>query len=56
MEITDAINEMESIYGYLYSIEAVMEKIFDNKVSENIEVKFKEISKQFLSELFNIKD
>ena len=45
MEITDAIDELENVNAYLYSIEALMERIFDIKVSENIEAKFKEISK-----------
>ena len=54
MEITDATNEIENIYAYLYSIEASMEEIFYNKVSEDIEVKFKEISKESLLNSFNI--
>ena len=46
MEITDAIEELENVNAYLYSIEALMERIFDNNVSENVEAKFIEISKK----------
>ena len=53
-EITDAIDELENVNAYLYSIEALMERIFDTKVSENIEVKFKEISKKLAPDPLNI--
>jgi len=33
IEITDAIEEFENVNAYLYSIEALMEKIFDIKVA-----------------------
>ena len=33
IEITDAIEELENVKAYLYSIEALMEKIFDIKVA-----------------------
>ena len=33
IEITDAIEELENVNAYLYSIEALMEKIFDIKVA-----------------------
>ena len=46
MEITEAIDEIENVNAYLYSIEALMERIFDIKVSDNIKIKFKEISKK----------
>ena len=46
MEITDEIEELENVNCYLYSIEALMERIFDIKVFKNVEVKFKEISKK----------
>ena len=45
MEIRDEIEELENVNCYLYSIEALMERIFDIKVFKNVEVKFKEISK-----------
>ena len=46
IEITDAIEELENENAYLYSIEALMEKIFDIKVVKNVEVEFKKISKK----------
>ena len=45
IEIKDTVNELKNFNGYLYSIEALMERIFDIKVSDNVEVKFKEIPK-----------
>jgi len=39
-EITDLIEEFENINSYLYSIEALMEKIFDIKAAKNVEVEF----------------
>ena len=42
--ITEALEELESVNAYLYSIEALMERIFDTKISNNIESKFKEIA------------
>ena len=41
-EITEALDELESVNAYLYSIEALMERIFDTKISNNIELKFKD--------------
>ena len=40
-DITEALDELESVNAYLYSIEALMERIFDAKISNNIESKFK---------------
>ena len=45
-EITEAIDELESVNAYLYSIEALMERIFDTKISNNVESKFKEIANE----------
>ena len=42
----DAIQELKNVNAYLYSIEALMERIFDITVSKNVVVKFKEISKK----------
>ena len=53
-EITDAIDELENVNAYLYSIEALMERIFDIKVGDKIELKFKEISKQLAPDPLNI--
>ena len=54
IEITDAIDELENVNAYLYSIEALMERIFDTKVSEKVEVKFKEIAKQLAPDPLNV--
>ena len=54
MEITEAIDEIENVNAYLYSIEALMERIFDIKFSENVESKFKEISKKLAPDPLNM--
>ena len=46
LEITDAIEEIENVNAYLYSIEDSMKRIFDITVSKNMGVQFKEISKK----------
>ncbi len=53
-EIEDALNELENINAYLYSIEALMERIFDVKVSDKIEAKFKEIAAEIAPDPLNI--
>jgi len=53
-ELEDAINELENINAYLYSIEALMERIFDIKVSDKIENKFKEIAGEIAPDPLNI--
>ena len=45
IEITDVIEQLKNINTHLKSIEALMERIFDIKVSKNVEIKFQEISK-----------
>ncbi|MDA9728917.1 hypothetical protein N9U52_01575 [Prochlorococcus sp. AH-736-N17] len=52
--ITEALDELESVNAYLYSIEALMEKIFDIKLSNNIESKFKEIAKEIAPDPLNV--
>ena len=54
VEIEEAIEELENVNAYLYSIEALMERIFDSKVSNNIEKKFKEISQELAPDPLNI--
>ncbi len=54
LEVTEAIEELENVNAYLYSIEALMERIFDIKVSQNVEVKFKEISNKLAPDPLNI--
>ena len=53
-EITEALDELESVNAYLYSIEALMERIFDKKISNNIESKFKEISNELAPDPLNM--
>ena len=54
LEITEALDELESVNAYLYSIEALMERIFDTKISNNIESKFKEIAKEIAPDPLNV--
>ena len=54
IEITEALDELESINAYLYSIEALMERIFDIKISDNIESKFKEIANELAPDPLNM--
>ncbi len=53
-EIEEAINELENINAYLYSIEALMERIFDIKVSDEIETEFKEIAGEIAPDPLNM--
>jgi len=53
-EITEALDELESVNAYLYSIEALMERIFDTKIANNIESKFKEIANELAPDPLNM--
>ena len=53
-EITEALDELESVNAHLYSIEALMERIFDIKISKNIESKFKEIANELAPDPLNV--
>jgi len=53
-EISEAIDELENVNAYLYSIEALMERIFDIKVSDKIESKFKETAMELAPDPLNI--
>ena len=53
-EITEALDELESVNAYLYSIEALMERIFDTKISNNIESKFKEVANELAPDPLNM--
>ena len=53
-DITEALDELESVNAYLYSIEALMERIFDTKISRNIESKFKEIADELAPDPLNV--
>ncbi len=54
IEITEALDELESVNAYLYSIEALMERIFDTKISNNVESKFKEIADELAPDPLNM--
>ena len=54
LEITEALEELESVNAYLYSIEALMERIFDTKISNNIESKFREIANELAPDPLNV--
>ena len=53
-EISEALDELESVNAYLYSIEALMERIFDAKIPNNIELKFKEIANELAPDPLNM--
>ena len=53
-EITEALDELESVNAYLYSIEALMERILDTKISNNIESKFREIADELAPDPLNM--
>ena len=53
-EISEVLDELESVNAYLYSIEALMERIFDTKISNNIESKFKEIADELAPDPLNM--
>ena len=53
-DLTEAIDELESVNAYLYSIEALMERIFDTRISNNIESKFKEIANELAPDPLNM--
>ena len=54
IEITEVLDELESVNAYLYSIEALMERIFDIKISTNIESKFQEIANELAPDPLNV--
>jgi len=54
IEITETLDELEIVNAYLYSIEALMERIFDTKISNKIELKFKEIADQLAPDPLNV--
>ena len=52
--ITTVISDLENINAHLYSIEALMERIFDVKVPDEIEDKFREIAGELAPDPLNI--
>ena len=51
---TQVISDLENINAHLYSIEALMERIFDVKVPDEVEDKFREISGEIAPDPLNI--
>ncbi len=52
--ITQVISDLENINAHLYSIEALMERIFDVKVPEEVDTKFREIAGELAPDPLNI--
>ena len=52
--ITKVISDLENINAHLYSIEALMERIFDVKVSNEVEDTFREVASELAPDPFNI--
>ena len=52
--ITQVISDLENVNAHLYSIEALMERVFDVKVSEEVEDTFREIAGELAPDPLNI--
>ena len=52
--INEVISDLENINAHLYSVEALMERIFDVKVPESIEDKFREVAGELAPDPLNI--
>ena len=52
--ITQVISDLENINAHLFSVEALMERIFDVKVPEQVEEKFREIAGELAPDPLNI--
>ena len=52
--ITQVISDLENINAHLYSIEALMERIFDVKVPDDVEDKFREMAGELAPDPLNI--
>ena len=52
--ITQVISDLENINAHLYSIEALMERIFDVKVPDEVEDKFREVAGELAPDPLNI--
>ena len=52
--ITQVISDLENINAHLYSIEALMERVFDVKVPEEVEDTFREIAGELAPDPLNI--
>ncbi len=52
--ITQAISDLENINAHLFSMEALLERIFDVKVDESIENKFRELAGELAPDPLNV--
>ena len=52
--ITQVISDLENVNAHLYSIEALMERIFDVKVPEEVEDNFREVAGELAPDPLNI--
>jgi len=52
--ISQLISELENINAHLYSIEALMERIFEVKVSDEVEDTFREVAGELAPDPLNI--
>ena len=52
--IPQVISNLENINAHLYSIEALMERVFDVKVPEEVEEKFREIAGELAPDPLNV--
>ena len=52
--IEQVISDLENINAHLFSIEALMERIFDVKVSDEVEDTFREVAGELAPDPFNI--
>ncbi len=52
-ELQQTLNDLETINAHLFSIEVLMEKIFDIRVPEKVEQKFKELAGELAPDPLN---
>ena len=52
--ITQVISDLENVNAHLYSIEALMERVFDVKVPEDVEDIFREVAGELAPDPLNI--
>ena len=52
--ITQVISDLENVNDHLYSVEALMERIFDVKVPDEVEDKFREVAGELAPDPLNI--
>ncbi len=52
--ITQVISDLDNVNAHLYSIEALMERIFDVKVPDEVEDKFREVAGELAPDPLNV--